>query len=159
MVEQEMVEKEQSQDPEDILMEFAYKRYDEHTEERRSIVENVSIILALDGILIGLLGTIWFNRPSYWIMESVAVALNSIGFCLYVCIGQEFRTLDVKSAWEGLSNDPEVDSVRKVKQKIILIIDGTQKENTNKLQKLWLVYNGAIGALMASLIFVLFSFT
>lgn len=145
------------QDVEDLLLEMAYKRLDESNQEKSSIVSNASIILGIDSILIGLMADIWNDNNSLWLFLSVVVLMDSLFLCLLILIAQKFKVIDVKKTWNGLSQT-DINTIQEVKQQIILGIDDMEKNNTNKLQRLWQYYNGAIGALLASLIMILFSF-
>lgn len=143
-------------DLEDVLLQLALKRYDEFNDDRKSIAANVGLLLAMSGVLFGLIANMWFeNGPSYWIWMTLAVLLVSIAFCLYVCIAQKFKTIDTVKWWEAIGNDESITSPEMFKQKIIVTIDETEKYNTEKIERLWHYYNMSIATLMAALILLL----
>lgn len=139
----------------DLLLQLAYKRYDECNDERKGIVSNASIILALDGVLIGFIANMWDKIVSLWVLDAVMLLLASICLCLYLCIAQKFNAIDTIEIWKELANDETIVTESLFQQKIIVSIDAIEKKNTNKLQILWQYYNGAIGALLSALIMIL----
>lgn len=146
------------QDFEDLLLDMAYRRMAEFNEEKSSISNNTSIILAIDGILLGFFTDRWFSsEKTLWLLYGISLLICSIVFCLYLLIGQKFDVLDAKKAWEGLAKQESIETVQQVKQEIILAVDKIEKKNTNKLQHLWIYYNGAIGSLISSVIMVYIS--
>lgn len=125
-------------EPEDIFFQLAITRHDEFNGDRRSVVENIGLLLALAGILMGFVATIWFGGThKFWMWMTMVIPLDSIGICLYLCLAQKYQIIDTVRWWYDLSSDPTVVDNKIFQQRAIASLDDLNKANTEKIKKIW----------------------
>jgi hypothetical protein len=135
----------------DILLEMAWRRYDESCQERRDLGVATGVILAVDGVLLG----ICFQIPdlSGWVLFAIA-AISTI-FAVLTFVGQRYNVTDTIAIWRELST--EAMTKDDFQARIISAICAIEKANTEKTQRLWRPLGLSIAELTSALIFLALS--
>ncbi len=140
-------------EPIDILLEMAWRRYDESCQERRDLGVATGVILAVDGVLLG----ICFQIPdlSGWVLFAIAAILISTIFAVLTFAGQRYNVTDTIAIWRELSTEAKTKD--DFQARIISAICAIEKANTEKTQRLWCPLGLSIAELTSALIFLALS--
>lgn len=144
--------------PEDVIFQLALKRYDEWNTDKRGQLATVSVVLALDGALIGILARIESSLNIYWQSAAIVTLLISMGFCLYAILAREFEVINPTGLYNDIrDNRKEIDNSCSFTLVAARTVDEIVKGNAIKLKKLWLYLNYSIAFLISALVFVFLS--
>ena len=135
---------------EEIILEGAWRRTEEWWPQKAQLLTNASIVLATDGILLGLIvsstviGQGAFRNPSI-----IFLTVSSI-MAIIPIWGRNYQVFDIRKAYDSSRayHDNKVEFMRQ----LIADLDERDKLNNYKLGQLWIVHRASVLLLMAGLL-------
>jgi len=97
----------------DIMLNLAWKRFEQVFNDKRDIEQKTSLILTANGVLLGLVAN-GFNVLSKGsaLLGLIAIFFSSL-FCIISLKPREYLHIGVNESWESLKNyKPDIDKVK-----------------------------------------------
>jgi hypothetical protein len=135
----------------DKLLDLAWKDYDLIFQSKTELETKANMILAADGVLLGLImnGLSNLNKPLAII--SICFLLASSYFCVRVLVTHIYEMLSVEKTWEALDKKRLLNDTAEAYENLLGTIDNSCKNNLESYKKLVEYYKPAINVFLIGL--------
>ncbi|MDK2974885.1 MAG: hypothetical protein PWP08_1256 [Methanofollis sp.] len=146
-------------DIEDLIIDIAWRDYDTCFEDKKDLENKISIVLAADGILIGLITATNSIVNSTTILISTLLFLFSAIFCVFAIYLRDYKYMKPMKTWKELKERNLLNDIIQTKKNIFATIDAATEYNRENYEKIvfWtkLALISFIGALIVITISIL----
>jgi hypothetical protein len=139
----------------DTLLDLAWRRFDENNQDIANLATSASIILAVDGVILGAIYSSSLIKSGDLLSLSTGIFLLSIGLEVWALFARKFTSLGLKEAYAILSldfHDPD-----SLKLRLYSTLAEIEERNRKKISHLWAFFNIGAGALLVALILFVIS--
>ena len=118
---------------EDVMLDLAWRRFSEIWQDKQVIEQKASIILASDGVLVGLILNAKDISPSLATLAFWSIALLTISavFCVLALIPKRYNTFNLRKTWYDL--EKFMDDIEQLKLELYGTLSVKSEENTGKV--------------------------
>jgi len=119
---------------EDVMLDLAWRRFSEIWQDKRDLDSKANIILASDGVLMGLIlnakKDILPSLTTFAFWSVVLLALSAI-FCVLALLPKRYNTFNLRKAWEDF--EQFMDDLDKLKLELYGALAVKSDKNTVKV--------------------------
>jgi len=141
---------------EDIMLDLAWRRYNDVWGDKREIETKASILLSANGVLLGLVVNAWETLYLWLAVVSMMLVWLSATCCVVSLKTRKYEELGILESWEAFNKD--FDDTEKLKLTLFSTLGLAESKNRPLVSNAAKLYSRANMLFLAAMLFVIMSF-